>query len=506
MAAQSTPITIQNWQRGIGASPYVGFGKMVGMDIFRKPGIIQAGISLSLSVTQSALLTAIITCEVTDTFGNIYTGCADGKFFKNGTLAHTADAGIHDMVIVSDTGSGSQYLIISKANTTLDVYGVLDNSPTYHSAWVSGLTTSTNGYKKMLLGQDNVVYIANENKLASIVGFTFNSPGINISCLTSGLPNNRIVQSICELNRYIVISTTEGSGINSNARLYFMDRGLVNGTGTSFNLSIGVDIPERKVNQLINNNNRLLFFGCDTGTIYTSNTTTYTAIVVIPNRLPTQNYITYPNGCCILNNEVLFGVGGAFNSAYDVVYGVYSLRGNSLMTKNTISSGEYGQTNSVAIGSIYPYNLGVYNVTWQTGGSTYGIDVGNTSIGTTFKCWFESPFYETGSSIQPRTFQTVQFNTGNGMVAGQGLKMWYRLATNSSWTYFATFSYDGTNLNITYEPTTGLQNTFVAGIGFNSFNSRFPVTGTTNIQIKVAFDTGNAVFGTNIELQSIILI
>jgi len=503
--AQSNPITIQGWPKGVGASPYVGFGKMVGMDIFRKPGVIQAGVSLNQWDLghSSGYITSRPTVEVTDSSGNLFTGFSDGTIkYGSFTIATTGKV-IHDMVIVND------YLVISKSDTELSLYGPISGAASFTLSWKTGMELSTNGWKKMFVGQDNVIYIGNETKLASITGIasSIGSWTLNTSCLSTGIPQSRVIQTICEINRYVAIMTTVGNGTYGSAVLYYMDRGLKDTLGTSFFLTIGVPIPERFINQMVNQNNRLLFFGCDTGTIYTSNTVTYSPIAVIPGRLQAQNYTTYANAVAIINNEVLFGIGGSFNTAFDTVYGVYSIRGNSLITKNTISSGEYGQTTSVAIGFISAFPNGTYHVGWQTGLSTFGIDLADYRIGANYTCWFESPLYETGEALKPRTFQTAQFNFGNNLVSGQALKIYYRQSSNAPWVYYATYSYSGTTLTMTFwDGTTSSQVLPSNQSGFNSFASKFPVTLTTNVQVKVPFDTGNAPYGSNIELQSIILI
>ncbi len=506
MTTQSKPITITGWQRGVASSPYLGFGKMVGMDIFRRPGIIQVGQKLT---NTGVSFTGFPTAEVIDKSGNIYIGTSDGKVYKNGVVqAGWGGNIIHDLLIVQDC------LLIFYNQTTISLATNLSGVVTYTSSWKTGLELSTFGWKKAILGQDNVIYFGNETKLGSLVAFTPTpsvSPtsataNLNTSCISTSLPNDRVIQTICEWNRYVVMSTSkEGNGFG-NTKMYFMDRGLLDGNETSFNLSIGIEIPERYVRQLINKDNKLYFFGNDTGTFYTTDTTTYSVITALPNRLQgevyNESFPTTPNAVALVDNEILFGIGGSFNSAYDVVYGVYALRGTSVTCKHIISSGEYGQTNNVSIGAICVISSSQYNVGW-TSNSVYGVDIADFRLGTDYIPWFESAFYETGTSIKPRTFQTVQFNFGSNLINNQGMKLYYRSATNSAWIFYATYSYATGTLTMTYADGSTTSQTGT----FNSFNSKFPVTITTNLQIKVTFTTGDsAPYGSNIELQSIILI
>ena len=491
-------ITINNFQKGVGSSPYVGFGKMVGLDIYRKPGIIQAG---STTYNNGESYPNLPVAEVVSLNGDRYVGTYDGTVYKNGSSYCSGLSSIHDLLIIGDD------LIISNAGTTLTLIHNVTTTGTVVSSWQTGLTASTYGWKKMFLGQDNVIYIANETKLASITGLyssgslqaytSWNS--ITLSCLSTGVPNNRIIQTICELNRYVVMGTSQNNtyGTYGNTKLYFMDRFMKDAAGTSFYLSMAVEIPERKVNLMISKNNRLYLFGADTGTFYTANTTTYQEITHLPNRLQAQQFNdtfpSTPNSVALLNDEILFGIGGGYNSAYDVVYGVYSLKDTSVICKHILSTGNYGQTNNsgIRIGSIYVTSNQSYDIGWQDG-TTYGMDTSLKVTGGNYNAWFESPFYETGTAINPRTFETIQFNFGPNLVDDQKLRVSYRTAQNASWSTPVVYDY------ATYG-------------GVNSLHGKFPTIPTTNLQLKVEFNTlkGSGLpsdYGTNIELQSIILL
>lgn len=496
--SQSDPITINNFQRGVATSPYVGFGKIVGLDIFKKPGIIQCGGALNNS---GSVFTGFVTAEAIAPSGDLFQGTNDGKIYRNGTLIQSGRGIIHDMGIIQD------YLIISSSGTSLDLFGPISVGGIYTANWKSSLDNSVYGYKKIVIGKDNVVYIGNETKLASVTGFSAGTGTLNPQILLTGIFNNKVIQTISEYNRFIAIMTSPGSGNYGFSTLYFMDRGVADPSKVTFSVGIGVDIPERNINQMITKDNRLYFFGNDTGTFYETNQVTWTAIAMLPNRLIGQSYVTFPNGISLVSGQITIGIGGNVNSAWDVIYGVYGINGNALVCKSIISSGGYGQTNSISIGSIIPSGqTDGYYASWQDG-STYGVDKVTTNIATGFNAWFESPFYETGSAIKPRSFQTVQFNFGNNLpIAFTGttqLRLSYRTAINAPWIYYATYSY--TVAGLTYVYYDG-KTTTQSGSAVNTFFSNFPVQNTTNIQIKVEFDTGVAIYGNNIELQSMILI
>jgi hypothetical protein len=483
------PITINNFQNGIAPSAYLGFSKIVGLDIFRKPGVIQAGVKLESSfATVGTPMASIVAPSTGDQYVGTTGNGTVGRLYKNGVYQTNTSAPVHDIVFLND------YLIISTSAGTLDAFGPLSTSPVYYSSWKSGLNTSVYGYKKMFVGRDNSIYIANENQLAAIYNTgtlstpAFASWGLNTSISSTQIPNNRIITTICEYNRFVAIMTSTGNN-SANSRIYYLDLFQADNTSRQFKLTAGTDIPERVCNMMINSNNRLFFFGNDTGTVYTSNQVSYSPVAVIPNRQPLQTYVTFPNGVAQVNNEILWGVGGAFNAAFDTIYGVYGLRDSSMYTKNIISSGNYGQTAQVSIPVVGALptasNAGQYLAGWYDGTST-NVDSASFNLATSFTAWFDSAFYETGTALQPRTFQTIQFNLGSNLQPNQQLKLQYRTATNESWTTWATYSYTALG-------------------AVNSFHDKFSASKTTNIQIRVLFDATGTVYGNNIEVQSVIL-
>lgn len=489
-------IIIQDWQKGVASSPFTGFASMVGVDIFRKPGIIQN--APGLVQLPAITFTGLQTAQVIDANGNIYIGTSDGNFYKNNILIQSGIGFIHDMVIVQN------YIVISKSNTTLDLFGdITSGAPVYVPGWRTGLNTSSSGYKKMVLGQDNVLYIANEGALASQTGLyptfpTASGAISNASCLSTGLPYGRVAQTICEMNRYIVIVTSFGNGTTGKTRVYFMDRGTLDPSKTSFSLSIGVDIPERKINQIVNQNNRLVMFGPDTGTFYTTNSTSYAAIAMLPNRQILQSYVTLPNAVTLLNNEILFGIGLSvlYTGSYQVGQGIFSLQGSSVVTKAISSTGNY-DLGPISFGSILVTNTDTYQVGYQStigGSSVYLLDSTGTNsyLAQAAECWFETAMYDTGTYLVPRAFQNIQFNLANNLVAGQTITVAFRTATNEQYSVPVTFAYAkygtvGNGLN-------------------NSFKATYATRTGTNIQLRVTLDSGpSAIPGNEVQLQSIIL-
>jgi len=501
---QSNPIQVNNFQGGIATSPYVGFGKMIGLDIFRKPGIIQCNTRLVNfgSNTVGTFFTGLVTAQVLTPDGALFQATNNGKVYRNGTDLGVSRGNIHDMVYIQD------YIVIVGSTGVVDLYGPVSVGGSYISNWQTiTIPSVTNGYMKATVDGTNI-YISSYNNIAKIAGFSAGTGVLTQNKLATNTFLGRTIQTMVGYSRYIAVMASDGY----SSALYFVDTARIDPDGVSLYVSRPVPIQESKVVQMINYNNRLYFFGNDTGTLYITNQVSYSPVAMLPNRLQTQSYNLYntPNSICVSGNEILLGIGGTVNSAFDVVYGVYAFRNNSLVCKSIISTGGYGQTNVITFGSIISIVNDSYQVSWQDG-TTYGVDQSNLYIATGFNAWFESPFYETGTAIKPRTFQTVQFNFASNMVDGQRLRLKYRIASNQDWVKYADYSYNDNTLTMTFYDSSGaVTNTTTSEGLYNTFHSDFPVTNTTNMQIRVEFDTSfgitSALYGTNIELQSITLI
>src|ERR1017187_2979168 len=107
-------IVINKWTSGLGSSVYTGFSKVVGLDIFNKPGIIQQGLSLSNTGT---VFNGLAVAEVISLTGDSYTGTDNGDLYKNGVFFANIAITIQDLLIVGD------YLLISTIGTDLFLYG-----------------------------------------------------------------------------------------------------------------------------------------------------------------------------------------------------------------------------------------------------------------------------------------------------------------------------------------------------------------------------------------------
>jgi hypothetical protein len=169
--------------------------------------------------------------------------------------------------------------------------------------------------------------------------------------------------------------------------------------------------------------------------------------------------------------------------------GVYSLRDTSVVTKCLVSTVDY-DIGALNIGALCVTGLDTFDIGYSdlvSGLTVYLLDTVSTYLATSYQCWVESPMYETGTSLIPMAFQIIQVNLGNDFQSGQQIQVSYRTAPNQSYSSPVTYSF----------------NTYGA---VNSFNAKFSTENTTNIQLKVAFDSGiNAVSGQEIQLQEIIL-
>lgn len=170
MGIQKDKSIIFNWddlQNGVGDSPYTGLSVLRNVNIVDTPGVAKIANASSLKFSTTSLPVAIIQ----DIYGSTYVGCQNGEFYINGVKNAHSFVNIWDMKIYNN------YLFIAHQDT-ISVYGPLFNSPQIFSGWltngsVTGGTTLSAGYQHTLVvGRDNIVYVANGNTVGALSNFT----------------------------------------------------------------------------------------------------------------------------------------------------------------------------------------------------------------------------------------------------------------------------------------------------------------------------------------------
>lgn len=427
-------LTISDWQKGIGQSPYVGFGTMQNVDVTHRPGVAVVGNKNTSQYTQAGLPIA----GVFDSVGNLWTGTnsSNGELYRNGTLYTTGvTIPIKDIKVFSDVlfitrgTSGASYI---------DVLGYLSGGPLNYTAakWTS-LQHGFSGF--MLPAVDGALYIANGNYVAKITGVT-TSPTVVDATLTAqalDLPSDEQITTMAELGNYIAIAVRPKSYPYSEkpAKIYLWDR-------VSSSFKIPTSTSEKSIDAMINVNNRLIYVCGETGNVYESDSVSYRLFFNIPNnRRDTSTFTVYPNAINYYDNELMIGTSNgndSFPSTY--IHGVWKYRQGAI-TFSPISTGNYGTNQQLSIGFIALSNLGSQYIGWGDG-TTYGLDLTKTgSLSTVGDAYIESPIITVGDPLNKKNFDNIYIYLGKNLKSGDQIKVSYRKSPSDTYTTIKTFTF-----------------------------------------------------------------
>lgn len=436
-------LIIEDWTKGIAASPVLGFGNMNCVDISTNPGSVRLN-QLMVKVSGSTVVGLII-----DFKRDPRNTSSIWAYDDAAKVYHSTDNGDTWAVVTGNTsglgmgiGLWQDYLFVATSNV-LDVYGPLSNSPT----WTTNFQTLTvDLFHTMLESIDNDLYICNHNTVARFQWQSSIAPfdPANASsyvwvpdvCI---LPSDIRTKTLADLGQFLMVGTWKGSNIYEFkvADLYPFARPL---------LTVGIPLRmnENGVNAMLSLNNRLYIQAGIEGKIFESDSTSFIEISKIPNYLNNLDggafIYTTPGGMMYHRGKIFFGVSGANTNGG--VYSIYpSVGKNVLQQENLVSTG----TDTGVIGALLSINRDVYLSGWKQG-STYGIDKMDNSHKYTTG-FIESPLYEVGESLGNRTFQQLEVYFTKPLISGQGITIKYRKNLTESFTTLGTYTFSGLGTN-----------------------------------------------------------
>jgi hypothetical protein len=435
--------------QGVADSPYVGFGKVVNLDVFSTPGIVKIARRME-SVYQT---TEPVIAFARDTSSGVIYSATGGV---NALISRSTDGvtwtplfnlstACRDIEIYQD------YLWLAR-NASLDCYGPLSGSPRFFSD-VAALTSAE--FHQMKAAADGFLHIGNGSNVAKISNFVSgNPPTFSFSSSALDLPSLYKIKPITELGRFLCVGTYTGANIYDNpvGAVFPWDK-----ASDSFNDPVFVN--DKGVSQLISENGLLYAsVGVQGRLLVSDNLSYFRELRTIPLSPDIgENLNNYPNAMEVQEREILFGL--AQNGGNLGPIGVYSYRNGAVILKNTISEGSDGTTGSdlVKIYAVLPVSGDRYLVSWSVG-DTYGTDI--TSFDTkydNYQAYFETPLYPVGTNLSKKTYQFLEYRLGKPLVAGQSLRFKYRLSLDDAFTDIGTFSTSNTaNGSVTHRAIAGI--------------------------------------------------
>lgn len=478
-------ILLDNWQKGVADSPYLGNASIVGCNIFETPGVIKIENATSSYFT----VTGMPIARVKSTAGDDFVLTDDGKLYKNGTSIQSGLTNPSDMIIYKD------YVLIT-SSTVVHAYGPLSASPVFTSNWKSGLTSY---YHKMVIANDlststsaDAVYITDGNTIAKITSFTNGGAGsppatgtLSTGVLT--LPDGKYASTMALLNNKLLIGTYT-TGVRT-ADIYPWDK------LTTHSYDNPVSLNEVGINTILVDGNKAYVSAGNHGNIYVTDGTNYRLIRRIPfstRRNFGYTMTTMPNSMAIHSNgNLLIGTStSSSNSSTIAKHGVWEMNINDpkypCSLKCVISSGSVTGSNGIlkiGVVSMLGSDDSIY-LGW-TSGTTYGFDKTGLTYYTSYTAQAETGLILVADQLSPKTFKNLEFKLGSPLTTGQGIKVEYRTHLSDTYVTIGTFDY----------ATLG---------GVISHNTSALMTDIEQVQIRVSLTTpASTTFGNEMELEYI---
>ena len=373
---------------------------------------------------------------------------------QGGAAVNTSgsQSGTHTFRITTNAnGNGlaiwKDYLFVAR-NGYLDVYGSLTSGLTWTNNWKAidsdalwhPMINSKND-NKLYGGADKYVFSLDEASgqtyaPATAASYTWTSQALD-------LPSSYRVKCLAELGDYLMIGTWQGTNIYDLeiADIFPWDR-------SSSSFIKPVQLNENGINAMLTIGNVLYVLAGIGGTIYKTDGINVYPIAQIPNSISDLSggkYLeTYPGAIINYKGRLFFGISGGGTNAIDGM-GVWSLKetskGTILNLEHVISSGNYGASNVLKIGSLLKMSRDELLAGWRDS-SNYGIDLTtNTSYVTSYAGYFESPLYQVGTILKPRTFSQLDLQLVKELAANEGVIVKYRVNLTDSFTTIGTYDF-----------------------------------------------------------------
>lgn len=438
-------LTISDWQKGQALSPFLGFATMRACEVFDNPGIVKIA-KQNEEILDYSNLQAMPVKYVKASNGDEYvlistivSSPGSTALYRNGVFLtnFTGSPIAYDMVEYKG------YIIVS-LDGALFAYGI--NTGRFSQNWKTGFGTGY--YMKMLVGQDDILYIGNGNLLASISSFVAGTAGtdptatLNLSALD--LPDGQYIVTMCELGRLLLLGTQGGTNWNQRgnqrvANIYPWDR-------VSASFEIPVQMQENGIHAMLPVNNTVYVCAGTAGNIYVTDGTSYRKIARLPwseDRNIANAIAYFPNAMATnVNNNLLIGTSIYTGTATQLgVYEISISEGYPVCLKQVISTNSF--TGAISLGFLFTSSNGsTYTGFGDTG--NFGIDYTLTKAYVGFDAVIETELFRVGTSTDKKTFQHGEFILAKPLTYQHRIRISYRKDTESSYTEIGTFTF--TNL------------------------------------------------------------
>lgn len=487
-------LTISDWQKGMADSAYAGTSTIANCEVFDSPGILKMANGTTLSQSLNGTPVQYIKYKNGDAFFIT----SNGKAYKNGTEIQSGLGNTWDCIFYK--GSATDDYLLVRHGTVISAYGPLNS---INAEWFGNIVTGLDSsfYGKMIVSKnDNLLYITNGSNLQRIDTFTGGTPTIAPSATNSSavvLPEGNFATTVSEIGPFLMVGTQYGSSWSdrSSYKVANIFPFRVGSNATTYEDPISIN--ECAIQQMISDNNRLYVVAGTRGNVYMTDTSNYQKIKCIPwakNRSFNQRVQFYPNAIAFNNNgNLLIGttsLGNNTSSTNQVIHGVYEMQltsGYPIVFKNTISTGNFGASQPLSIGSIFSGADDSVVIGWQDGNS-YGVDTTGFTAYTDFKSYFESQLYSVSWRNNPTRFERLQFRLATPFTENQQMRFSWRKNVSEDYQTIGTVD----DSNTSDDKCVG--------------NIQAKIANAENVQIKIEMTQPiTQLAGENIELIQVLL-
>jgi len=443
---KTEPLIISNWQTGIGKSSVDGlFSDMQCVDIYSEPGLLKPGFignkESSTTVTGFPKWILSNTGSATD----VYAYDDVNKLYK-ATSPTAADWAVQSgNTTTSGSGNGMAIwkgYVITARNTALDAFNIA--SPGWSNGW--GGSLESNGYHHMIVGQDDILYIANGRYIASVkenAGQTFDpatSATFTFNNYALDLPAGYQVRCLEEFGTYLMAGTVLNATLSAKrtADIFPWDR-------ISDSFEVPIKLNDNGVAQMINTGSELVAVCGGRHNIYRTNRVTTKRVMQVPQVIwnfdgGTISSTPLPGGIAKNENRIIIGSGDYVSGLSK--YGIFSLSdANEFLFESQISA---GNSSNISIGGICSVGINSYLVGWKNAtASTYGIDLIGTDgrHSTAANTYARSKLYSVGTKKNPASYNGLEIQLSGALATGESVVVGYRTDISSAFTTLLTFSY-----------------------------------------------------------------
>jgi len=448
-------LTITDWQKGQAQSPFLGFATMRNCEVFDNPGIVKIS-KQNEEIAAYSSLQAVPVKYLKASNGDEFVlvsslmGLGSSALYKNGSFLTNITPSSGNTDVAYDMVEYKDYIIVT-TNANLFAYGLSTLRITQNWKILSGLFDGF--YMKMLVAQDDILYICNGDKIATISSFVAGTAGtdptatLNTSALD--LPAGQYAVTMVELGRLLLIGTQGGTnwlgrGNQRVANIYPWDR-------VSPSFEIPVQMQENGVHAMLSVNNVVYVCAGTAGNIYVTDGTSYRKIGRIPwseDRNIANSICYFPNAITTnVNNNLIVGVSLYSGTADQLgVYEIALSEGYPICLKQTIST---GNITSSSIGFLDTSYQGSTYTGWADTGN-FGIDYTLTKSYAGFDAVIETALFRVGSSNAKKTFQHGEFILAKPLTYQHQIRISLRRDTQSDYQVIGTYSYSNLGAKVSF--------------------------------------------------------